>query len=116
MKPWRLTEQAERSLIDIALWTIDRFGPALAAIYEQELLERCAAVACGHAVTQDCSILIDASDALGLRFTRAGEHFAVFLDRPDEIIFIDFVHARTNLPARIAALRSREEFGKRPRS
>jgi len=108
VKPWRLTEQAERSLIDIALWTIDTFGPAQAAIYEQELLERCDAVARGHAVTQDCSILVDASDMLGLRFTRAGEHFAVFLETPDEIIFVDFVNARANLPARIAALRARE--------
>ncbi|MEJ2035317.1 MAG: type II toxin-antitoxin system RelE/ParE family toxin [Maritimibacter sp.] len=50
MKPWRLTSHARNSLVDIALWTLDRFGPAQAEIYERELLERCEAVAEGRAV------------------------------------------------------------------
>ncbi|MEJ2002537.1 MAG: type II toxin-antitoxin system RelE/ParE family toxin [Maritimibacter sp.] len=104
MKPWRLTSHARNSLVDIALWTLDRFGPAQAEIYERELLERCEAVAEGRAQSQDCGLLLGERLSIPLRFVRAGEHFAVFQDRPDEILFIDFLHARSNLPARIAAL------------
>lgn len=106
MKPWRLTPQAEKSLVEIALWTLETFGPVQADIYERELIDRCAAVADGRALSQDCSILVGEPDDIDLRFTRAGEHFAVFLDLEEEIVFIDFLHARSDLPARIRALQA----------
>ena len=102
MKPWRLTPRAQDSLIDIALWTLDTFGPVQAELYEEELVARCTAVAEGRASTQECALLLDDGAATGLRFTRAGEHFAVFLETEAEVIFVDFLHARTDLPARIA--------------
>jgi plasmid stabilization system protein ParE len=101
---WRLTPQAQESLVEIALWTIDRFGAAQAEHYRTELLERCDAIAEGRAAARDCSVLTGADRDIGLRFARAGEHFAVFLDDPDEMVIIDFLHARTDLPARIAGL------------
>jgi plasmid stabilization system protein ParE len=106
VKPWRLTPRAQDSLIDIALWTLDTFGPVQAELYEEELVARCTAAAEGRASTQDCALLLDDGAATGLRFTRAGEHFAVFLETEAEVIFVDFLHARTDLPARIAALRA----------
>lgn len=106
MKSWRLTPRAEESLIEIALWTIETFGPVQADSYERELIDRCAAVADGRALSQECSILVGEARAVDLRFTRAGEHFAVFVDTGDEIVIVDFLHARSDLPARLKALQA----------
>jgi plasmid stabilization system protein ParE len=43
-------------------------------------------------------------DAKDLRFVRAGEHFIVFLDRSDELIIVDILHPRSDLPRHVAAL------------
>jgi plasmid stabilization system protein ParE len=39
-----------------------------------------------------------------LRFTRAGQHFIVFVDLPEQMIVIDVLHSRSDLPRRLAAL------------
>lgn len=103
MKPWRLTPQAEDALVDIARWTLDRFGAAQMVADRDELLDRCDAVAKGQAVTQDCSALTG-DPAAGLRFVRAGGHFAVFVDLGHEIVFVDVLHGRSDLPRHLAAL------------
>ena len=105
-KPWRLTPAAEESLIDIALWTISTFGPTQADVYEGELIGRCQAIADGRAASRDCSILLVDGEggAADLRFTRAGEHFVIFIEEPDEIVIVEFLHSRSDLPARIAAI------------
>jgi plasmid stabilization system protein ParE len=102
-RPWRLTPLAEDSLADIATWTIRTFGPAQAAAYEQELVTRCRGIADGTTPSQDCSVLVDG--ATGLRFTRAGRHFVIFIEIDFEVVILDFVHGRTDLPSRLAALR-----------
>ena len=58
-KPWRLTRQAETSLIDIANWTLETFGPRQAAAYEEDLIARCTEIAAGMAMSQDCRRIID---------------------------------------------------------
>lgn len=98
----RLTRRAEASLVDIAKWTIETFGSRQAELYEAELLDRCQAILKGQALSRSCSVLVD--DAADLRFARAGEHFLVFLDRPDEVIIVDILHARSDLPRHVAAL------------
>ncbi|WP_341213810.1 type II toxin-antitoxin system RelE/ParE family toxin [uncultured Limimaricola sp.] len=107
MKAWRLTPRAEESLADIALRTLEMFGPRQTEIYENELLDRCAALAAGRAASRDCSGLLGQNSEMDLRYTRAGEHFLVFLDMPDELVIVDFLHARSDLPARIAAIQAR---------
>jgi plasmid stabilization system protein ParE len=104
-KPWRLTPRAEAALLEIALWTLEAFGPEQAERYEMEVLDRCAAAARGRAVTQDIALLASEAEGSGLRFVRAGEHFALFLEFAEEVVFVDFVHSRTDLPARLAAVR-----------
>jgi plasmid stabilization system protein ParE len=104
-RPWRLTPRAEAALVEIALWTLETFGPAQADRYEAELLDRCAAAAEGRALTQDCALLAGEAEGSGLRFVRAGEHFALLLELPEEVVFVDFLHSRSDLPARLAALR-----------
>jgi len=101
-RSFRLTRRAEDSLVEIARWTIERFGPRQADIYEAELLSRCEAIANGQAHSRSCSILVD--DAANLRYLRTGEHYLVFLVRPEEVIIVDILHSRSDLPRQIAAL------------
>lgn len=101
-RPWRLTRRAEQSLIEIADWTYETFGPRQALAYESDLIERCEAIAAGRAQSQECSALVGEGVGKGLRYARAGEHFVVFLDQGDSIVIVDFLHARSDLPRRIA--------------
>lgn len=101
-RPFRLTRRAESSLVEIAHWTIDKFGPHQADLYEQELIARCQAIAEGRAASRSCSILVE--DAVDLRYVRAGEHFLVYLDQPDSVIIIDILHSRCDLPRHVSAL------------
>lgn len=99
---YRLTRRAENSLVEIALWTLERFGPRQTDLYEAELLARCDAIARGEAVSHSCALLIEGAG--NLRYTRAGEHFLIWLDRPGTVIVVDVLHARCDLPRHIAAL------------
>jgi toxin ParE1/3/4 len=105
----RLTRRAEASLFEIARWTVATFGPRQADLYEAELLERCQAVLSGIAHSRSCAVLVP--EAAALRFVRAGEHFLVFLDQPDEVIIVDILHARSDLARHVAALTTREADG-----
>lgn len=101
-RAFRLTRRAEESLVDIALWTIEAFGPRQADLYEAELIERCEAIARGEVLSRSCAILI--GDITDLRYARAGEHFVVYLERPDDVVIVDFLHGRSDLPRHVAAL------------
>lgn len=98
----RLTRRAEDSLVEIAKWTIENFGPKQAELYEIEVLSRCQSILNGQAHSRSCAVLVD--DAADLRFARAGEHFLVFLDQPDAVIIVDILHSSSDLPRHVAAL------------
>ncbi|MEJ6396117.1 type II toxin-antitoxin system RelE/ParE family toxin [Gymnodinialimonas sp. 2305UL16-5] len=101
-RSFRLTRRAEDSLVEIARWTIDTFGLTQSVLYEAEVLARCRAIAEGHVPSRSCAVLVEGAE--DLRFTRAGEHFLVFLDRPDAVIIVDILHSRSDLPRHVAAL------------
>ena len=103
-KPWRLTRAAERSLIDIALWTVETFGPRQAAAYEEDLISVCRDIAAGIAQSQDCRRIFDPDLPEDLRFARAGQHFVVFVEGAEQVIIIDFLHSRSDLPGKLAVL------------
>lgn len=103
-KPWRLTRQAEAFLIDIALWTIETFGSRQAQAYEEDLIARCSGVALGNVTSQSCRAIIDPDLKEDLRFTRSGQHFIVFIEDNNSIIIVDFLHGRSDLPAKLASL------------
>lgn len=103
-KPWRLTRAAEASLIDIATWTVETFGPRQAAAYEDDMIAVCRDIAAGIAMSQDCRRLIDPNLSEDLRFARAGQHFVVFIEDTTQVIIIDFLHGRSDLPRRLANL------------
>jgi len=104
LKPWRLTRGAEASLIDIARWTVKTFGPRQAAAYEEDLIAVCRDIAAGTALSKDCRRLIDPNLPEDLRFARAAQHFVVFIEDADQVIIIDFLHGRSDLPRRLANL------------
>ena len=105
-RPWRLTRQAETSLVEIALWTVETFGPRQTVAYEDDLIARCGEIAAGTATTQGCRQLIDPDLPEDLRFARSGQHFIVFIEDAAQVIIVDFLHARSDLPGKIAALSS----------
>jgi plasmid stabilization system protein ParE len=103
-KPWRLTQTAEASLIDVARWTVETFGPRQADEYEEDLIATCRDIAAGTALSQDCRRLIDPDLVEDLRFSRSGQNFIVFVADVDQVIIIDFLHSRSDLPGKLAAL------------
>lgn len=103
-KSWHLTRQAEASLVDIALWTLETFGPRQAAAYEEDLTGRCIDIADGTAVSRGCRQWIDPDFPEDLRFIRSGRHFIVFVEDADSVTIVDFLHVRSDLPVRLAAL------------
>ena len=103
-KPWRLTRAAEASLIDIARWTYETFGPRQAEAYEEDLIAACREIAIGTAQSRDCRRLIDPDLPENLRFMRCGQHFIVFVEDPEQVIIVEFLHSRSDLPKRLAAL------------
>ena len=103
LKPWRLTRQAEQSLIGIARWTFETFGPRQAAAYENDLIARCRGIAAGTVQSQDCRRLITPDLSEDLRFARAGQ-LIVFVENPEQVIIVDFLHSRSDLPRRLASL------------
>lgn len=103
-KPWRLTRTAEESLLDIARWTYETFGPRQAEAYEEDLIAVCRDIAAGTTMSQDCRRLIDPNLPEDLRFARCGQHFVVFIEDPEQVIIIDFLHGRSDLPRRLANL------------
>ena len=100
-KPWRLTRQAETSLVDIANWTLETFGARQATAYEEDLIARCAEIAAGTAMSQDCRRIIDPDLPEDLRFARCGQHFVIFVEDAEQVIIVDFLHARSDLPRRL---------------
>lgn len=103
-KPWRLTRTAEASLIDIARWTYETFGLRQAEAYEEDLITACREIAAGTAQTRDCRRLIDPELPEDLRYARCGQHFVIFVENAEQVIIIDFLHSRTDLPRRLANL------------
>ncbi|MTH78526.1 type II toxin-antitoxin system RelE/ParE family toxin [Paracoccus aestuariivivens] len=103
-RPWVLTRQAEAALTDIAAWTVETFGQRQAEIYAEDLIGTCRMLAAGQAPSQGCRRLVDAKLPEDLRYARSGQHYIVFIDAPDRLIVIDFLHVRMDLPARLAAI------------
>lgn len=105
MKAIRLTRRAEARLEEIAGWTIDRFGPEQARIYEAQLIHRLQALADGEPPHgKRCEIAGGAVGAEDLQYYREGGHYIVFRDTADALIVIDFVHGARNFERILADL------------
>ncbi len=103
-KSWRLTPIAEDALFEIALWTIETFGSDQANLYEQQIIDKCEAIAAGSTHVQDCSYLLGVDQDIGLSFTRCGGHFIVFTELNNEIVILDFAHSKSDFAAHLVVL------------
>lgn len=93
--------------MEIALWTFETFGSRQAAAYEDDLIARCREIASGAAITQGCRQLIAPNLAEDLRFARSGQHFIVFIEDAEQVVIVDFLHSRSDLPGKLTALTTR---------
>ena len=55
-------------------------------------------------MSQDCHRIIDPDLPEDLRFVRCGQHFVIFIEDAEQVIIVDFLHGRSDLPRRLAAL------------
>ena len=101
MKRLSFLPKAEARLEDISEWTVLHFGPIQAESYVADLLDRCRAVAEGTAHTQSCRAVFAPDLREDLRFARAGQHFVVFIETAAEIVVVDFIHQRADLPGKL---------------
>jgi plasmid stabilization system protein ParE len=108
-RPWRLTRQAEAALDDIARWTFQTFGPRQADACQADLIASFEALAAGTAPSRSCRDVFDPSLDARLRLARSGGHVIVFVERPDVVVIVDALHARADLPRRIADALDRDD-------
>ena len=97
-RAWRLSLQAEESLVEIARWTRQNFGPRQAEAYRDDLLRLCDDIAEGTAYARSCREHIALDVDPELMFARLGSHLVIFINVGDEIVIVDFLHARRDLP------------------
>lgn len=100
-KTWRLTEQAEESLLEIALWTFETFGPRQADAYEKDILAKMDDIAAGAAHTQSCSILLGSDISEDVRFGRVGSHYLIYAELVESFVLLDVLHQSVDLPRRL---------------
>ena len=79
--------------------------PRQADAYEKDLIQCCERIAGGVARRQSCTALVDGIDK-DLFFTRRTT-FRGVLERKDEVIIVDFLHSRSNLPAKLRHIEDR---------
>ncbi|EDM69391.1 hypothetical protein RAZWK3B_11652 [Roseobacter sp. AzwK-3b] len=101
-KTWRLTEKAEQSLYEIALWTFETFGPRQADAYEQDILVKLDDIASSIAHSQSCSILLGSDISEDVRFGRVGAHYLIYVELADSFVLLDVLHQSVDLPRRLA--------------
>jgi plasmid stabilization system protein ParE len=102
--PFRLTADAEADLDDILKWTARRFGARKAIAYHDALLAACQAAAAGSPVARTCREVIAPHARNDLQCLRSGRHFVMFTRRGQMTEVLHFLHAASNLGARLAAL------------
>ena len=102
IKGWQLTPQAEQSLMEIAQWTFDTFGPRQADAYELDILDRLDAITDDVAHSQGCQVLFDEQMTLDVRYSSVGSHYLIYVEYGDHFALLDQLHQRVDLPRRLA--------------
>ena len=103
MSGFRLTPRAIQSLASIFAWTIAHFGEAHAADYRDGLIRRCEALANRRPPHgRPCDVLATGHGAAkGLFYYKEGAHFIIFQRDEHDLVVIDFIHERRDLPKMI---------------
>lgn len=98
------TPTAETRLAEIALWTIEHFGPLQADQYATALLARCTAILEGHVHLRAVSTFSEGFPDTELMIAKAESHYIVFAQLGDECVVFDFLHERSDLPSQLQKL------------
>lgn len=101
MKTLSISDRADAVLTQIFGWTIEKFGQRQADAYSAMLLDRCKALAAGHVPHQSCRVMFADDLREDLRFARAGNHFVIFVETPDEVLIVDFLHQSADIAGRL---------------
>jgi len=104
MKPWRLTQQAESSLRDIAIWTVKHFGNQQAIKYRDELIDCINRLASSNPPqSKSCGKLLQETHN-ELFYIKKGSHFIVFRETEKQLEILEFFHQHMDLPTHITRL------------
>jgi toxin ParE1/3/4 len=101
VKSFVFSERADRSLDHIMDWSFEKFGQVQADRYRNLLVNRCEAIAAGTAHHQSCRVMFADDLREDLRFARAGNHFVIFVETPDEVLIVDFLHQSADIAGRL---------------
>ena len=101
MKTFVFSDRAEASFENILEWTFESFGGRQLDKYRDTLLERCKAIANGTAHHQSCRAMFADDLREDLRFSRAGQHFVIFVEASDEVLIVDFLHQSADIAGRL---------------
>lgn len=99
MRVYRLSPQAEQSLVEIITWTIDHFGVNQARRYKNQLIKRLSSLANNEAPHgRPCNILLsNQRSIIDLEYYREGRHYIIFRNSSKGIFVLDFIHSSRNL-------------------
>ncbi len=101
MKELELSPRAERSLSNISTFSREHYGNARGRRNVVDMLKRCRQVAAGRLSHQSCRDFFADDLNEDLRFVRTGSHFAVFVDRGNRILIVDFLHQSADIGNRL---------------
>lgn len=106
MQTWRLTQQPEKSLVEIAAWTVKHFGQTQAFKYRDELISCINCLANNEPPHgKECDELIsEKSQTKGLLYFHQGSHYIIFRRTKKQLEVLDFFHQRMNIPAHLEEL------------
>lgn len=109
-KPWRVTEQAQHSLLEIAVWTFETFEPRQADAYEQDILSKLDDISAGVAHSQSCNLLVGGHIEEDLRFSRVGAHHLIYVEYDNIFILLDLLHQSADLERRLSHIAGKTQI------
>ncbi|PCH94000.1 MAG: plasmid stabilization protein ParE [Gammaproteobacteria bacterium] len=105
-RSFKLTLQAQQSLTDIFVWTIDQFGTKQAELYKTQLMKRINALVIGEPPHgRSCYLLMQGlRESSDLEYYREGSHYIVYRNTTQQLLIVDFIHGSRNLTEILAEL------------
>ena len=110
MRELELSKESRAELLDIADYTIERFGVEQAKKYQSQLFARLNVICSGQPpYGRPCNQLAGPNSAeTNLLYYREGMHYIIFELTEDRVVVHDFAHVSRNLPELLAGLESRD--------
>jgi toxin ParE1/3/4 len=94
---YRFSGRAAVSFRAISEYSRKTFGARRGRAYMTTVLNTCADIGRGSAVTYSCRDAFAPDLREELRFARAGRHFVIFVETPTDILIVDFLHQSADI-------------------